>query len=211
MGLPAGDPSIPGFGQRWREWISILISSTSTKVLINGNPGPPVIHECGHRQGDPVSHMLFVLVNDALNFVFQKAIKAGVLHHVTPRHDASSIFLFVNDVVIFSHTDLDHLVAIQVTLNTFGTTSGLRTNSSKCSATLIQCLNALVEAFGEALNRLVRQALHYQLPRHAAIQEEGALLRTHVIGGRTDQWTLHLTRLAAISWGAIGASPPRSE
>uniref|UniRef100_A0A453J308 Uncharacterized protein n=1 Tax=Aegilops tauschii subsp. strangulata TaxID=200361 RepID=A0A453J308_AEGTS len=56
-----------GFGTRWCEWISILLSTASTRVLLNGTPGPPIAHAQGLRQGDPVSPMLFTLVIDKLN------------------------------------------------------------------------------------------------------------------------------------------------
>ena len=59
-----------GFGYRFLEWLAILLSSASTKVLINGDPGPTIWHRCGLRQGDPVSPMLFVIVIDVLNRLF---------------------------------------------------------------------------------------------------------------------------------------------
>jgi hypothetical protein len=40
-----------GFGQRFLEWIAILLSSASTRVLINGEPGPPIWHR-PHRERD---------------------------------------------------------------------------------------------------------------------------------------------------------------
>lgn len=56
-----------GFGPRWREWVSILLSSASTHVLVNGVPGHPISHMRGLRQDDPLSPMLFTLVIDVLN------------------------------------------------------------------------------------------------------------------------------------------------
>nr|XP_020191500.1 uncharacterized protein LOC109777266 [Aegilops tauschii subsp. strangulata] len=72
-----------GFGPRWRNWISILLSTASTKVLINGLPGPPIRHYKGLRQGDPVSPMLFVIVINVLNRLFQRAHLPGA---PTPAH-----------------------------------------------------------------------------------------------------------------------------
>ena len=66
-----------GFGNRWCEWISILPSTTSTRVLVNGIPGPPILHACGLRQGDSISPMLFVIVIDMLNSLLQRAVEHG--------------------------------------------------------------------------------------------------------------------------------------
>lgn len=128
-----------GFRTRWREWVSILTSTASTRILINGAPGPPVVHECGLRQGDPVSPILFVVVIDVLNHMFQRVVQAGTLQRLTPRLAAPTISLFADDVVIFSHTEPSQLAAIQEILHTFGIASGLRMNFAKCFVTPIQC------------------------------------------------------------------------
>lgn len=38
-----------GFGTRWRKWVSILLSTASTRVLVNGAAGPPIRHAKGLR------------------------------------------------------------------------------------------------------------------------------------------------------------------
>ncbi|XP_073360376.1 uncharacterized protein [Aegilops tauschii subsp. strangulata] len=38
-----------GFGQRWRDWISILLATASTRVMLNGHPVPPIDHACDLR------------------------------------------------------------------------------------------------------------------------------------------------------------------
>lgn len=44
-----------GFGPRFREVVSIFLSTASTRVMLNGEPGPPIWHRRGLRQGDPLS------------------------------------------------------------------------------------------------------------------------------------------------------------
>lgn len=42
-----------GFGPRWREWITISLANASSRVLLNGQPGKPIKHCRGLRQGTP--------------------------------------------------------------------------------------------------------------------------------------------------------------
>uniref|UniRef100_A0A8R7QDM1 Reverse transcriptase domain-containing protein n=1 Tax=Triticum urartu TaxID=4572 RepID=A0A8R7QDM1_TRIUA len=128
-----------GFGPRWREWISILLSTASTRVLIDGHPGPPIDHAHGLRQGDPVSPMLFTLVIDVLNFMLLRAVDLSLLHRLTAHHAASSISLYADDVVIFYHPDTHDIATVRKLMHVFGLASRLHTNFTKCSATPIQC------------------------------------------------------------------------
>jgi hypothetical protein len=66
-----------GFGPVWRNMISNILASSSTQVLLNGSPGIPIRHRRGLRQGDPLSLMLFVLVMDVLNSLFNLAERRG--------------------------------------------------------------------------------------------------------------------------------------
>uniref|UniRef100_A0A8R7V6C9 Reverse transcriptase domain-containing protein n=1 Tax=Triticum urartu TaxID=4572 RepID=A0A8R7V6C9_TRIUA len=129
-----------GFGPRWREWISMLLSTASTRVLINGHPGPPIDHAHGLRQGDPVSPMLFTLVIDVLNSMLLRAVELGLLRRLTTCHAASSMSLYTDDVVIFCHPDSHDLAMVHRLLHVFGLASGMQTNFDKCSAT-IQCID----------------------------------------------------------------------
>jgi hypothetical protein len=64
-----------GFGQRWCDWIAVLISTASTRILLNGQPGEMIWHRRGLRQGDPLSLMLFILVMDVLNKLLGTAVR----------------------------------------------------------------------------------------------------------------------------------------
>jgi hypothetical protein len=44
-----------GFGTRWIRWISLLLRTARTRVLVNGFEGDTLLHGRGLRQGDPIS------------------------------------------------------------------------------------------------------------------------------------------------------------
>ncbi|XP_052117691.1 uncharacterized protein LOC127747630 [Arachis duranensis] len=56
-----------GFGLRWRTWVKECVTIASMSMLINGSPSKPFKMERGLKQGDPLSHFLFVLVVDVLH------------------------------------------------------------------------------------------------------------------------------------------------
>jgi hypothetical protein len=70
-----------GFLSAWRQWISVLLSSASTRVQLNGIHGERICHARGLQQSDPLSPMLFVLVMEILNSLFRKADSWSLLQY----------------------------------------------------------------------------------------------------------------------------------
>uniref|UniRef100_A0A453LNH1 Reverse transcriptase domain-containing protein n=1 Tax=Aegilops tauschii subsp. strangulata TaxID=200361 RepID=A0A453LNH1_AEGTS len=93
-----------GFRPRFREWIAILLTMSSTCVMVNGEPGPPIWLRCGLRQGDPVSPQLFVLAVDTLSRLKRRAHDCRILQPLHLRQAIPAISLYADDVMIFCHT-----------------------------------------------------------------------------------------------------------
>uniref|UniRef100_A0A8R7UBF2 Reverse transcriptase domain-containing protein n=1 Tax=Triticum urartu TaxID=4572 RepID=A0A8R7UBF2_TRIUA len=74
-----------GVGQRWREWIAMLLRTSSSRVLINGQQSDDILHRRGLRQGDPVSPFLFILAMDPLQRMMSLATEEGVLSKLPSR------------------------------------------------------------------------------------------------------------------------------
>ena len=89
-----------GFSRRWLDWISLILSSASTKIILNGSPGRRICHARGLRQGDPLSPLLFVLVMEVLNALLKLANERGLLQTLHPMIKERA-FMYVDDVVIF--------------------------------------------------------------------------------------------------------------
>jgi hypothetical protein len=88
-----------GFNHRCINWVSCLLASASTKIIINGRPRQRICHARGLHQGDPLSPLLFILVMEALNGMFRHAEQSK---RFSPLHaPAIKYRLYDDDLVIF--------------------------------------------------------------------------------------------------------------
>jgi len=78
----------------------MLLSTTSTKVLVNGRPGRRIAHARGLRQGDPISPMLFVMVMEALNSLIREADRRGVIAPLPGNAIVHRASLYADDLVV---------------------------------------------------------------------------------------------------------------
>jgi hypothetical protein len=60
------------------KWISLLLYTANTRVMVNGVPGDRIYHGRGLRQGDPTSPMLFVAAMEAISAMITKAADEGL-------------------------------------------------------------------------------------------------------------------------------------
>jgi hypothetical protein len=89
------------FGQRWREWTTILFSTTSSRALINGVQGDTFDNKRGVRQGDPLSPMLFILAFDPLQRILDLASEHSILTPLPLAAAKLRTSLYADDVAIF--------------------------------------------------------------------------------------------------------------
>ena len=127
-----------GFSRRWLDWISIILSTSSTKVILNGSPGRRICHARGLRQGDPLSPLLFVIVMEGLNALLKLAHSQGLLQILHPKISERT-FMYADDVVIFVSPAQQDLVLTKAILEIFAGASGLKTNMEKSRISPIQC------------------------------------------------------------------------
>jgi mannosylglycoprotein endo-beta-mannosidase len=145
-----------GFGDRWREWISMILASSSSQVLINGSPSQFVHHRRGLRQGDPLSPFLFILAMEPLHRILDLATAEGILSKLPGRKPIIRASLYADDVVIFINPSRRDAEFVQSALQCFESVTGLATNTSKSSAMPIRCNGLNLNYILQPLNFEIR-------------------------------------------------------
>lgn len=111
--------------------VSGLLTSSSTRILINGLPRECICHRRGLRQGDPLSLILFILVMDVLNLLVQQASEDGLLQPLSARNVQNHIPMYADDVVVFLRPDASDINLVLDILHLFGSASVLQANVQK--------------------------------------------------------------------------------
>jgi mannosylglycoprotein endo-beta-mannosidase len=135
-----------GFPPRWRDWIASLLTTSTSRVLLNGLPLDAIQHGRGLRQGDPLSPLLFILAIDPLHRILQVATEKGLLSELYGRAARFRVSMYADDAILFikpTSQDADNLKRI---LTHFGEATGLQTNIPKSSVTPIRCDNIDLDA-----------------------------------------------------------------
>lgn len=117
----------------------MLVSTASTRVLLNGEPGKIIHNARGLRQGDPLSPLLFIILMEVLQRLFKRAVACGVLSPPPCPAIHHQCSLYADDIVLFISPQVQDLVTTKELLSFFGDCSGLRTNFAKSLIAPIAC------------------------------------------------------------------------
>lgn len=167
-----------GFDSRWRDLISILLDTASSRVLLNGIPGSPFRHRRGLRQGDPLSPMLFILAMEPLQRILDRATAEGILSPLPLSTARTRTSFYADDAAIFVNPVKEEIEAVMEILAAFGAISGLQINILKCQAFPIKCegldIGGIMSSFGGVLGvfpcKYLGLPLGFRKPRRVEIQ-----------------------------------------
>jgi hypothetical protein len=128
-----------GFPAHFRDWVTALFSTATSRVLLNGIAGAPIMHGRGLRQGDLLSPLLFVLAIDPITQILEEATRVGLLHKLRGRGVILRTSLYADDADIFVAPIKDDILNLASILQSFGEVTGLCTNFLKSSVVPIRC------------------------------------------------------------------------
>lgn len=107
--------------------------------MVNGTPGRPIFNCIGLRQGDPISAMLFIMIMEPLQRMFELVMTRGLLAPLARSRLKNRLSMFAHDVMIFVKPNEMDLNTCSSLLRVFGEALGLRVNLNKSVAYPIQC------------------------------------------------------------------------
>jgi hypothetical protein len=188
-----------GFPAQWRDWLSVMLGTASTKVLVNGRPGRRIYHARGLRQGDPLSPLLFVTVMEVLNALITKADRRAALTPLPANVIKYRASVYVDDLIVFLAPAPRDFTCIRHILELFVGASGLSTNLEKCAITPIRCsveeIVAVQEVFPCRLQDFLAKYLGapLSLSRQSRNVEQGLI---DVVAARIPTWKASLLTTA---------------
>ena len=128
-----------GFPDRWREMIARLLSTSCSRIILNGVPTRPIQHGRGLRQGDPLSPLLFVIAIDPLQKLLNLATERGIFSKVRGSAPGIRVSLYADDAALFLAPAKKEVSSLAALLTLFGEATGLKTNFHKSTVVPIHC------------------------------------------------------------------------
>lgn len=122
-----------GFSDILIIWIHNVLKSMRLSVLVNGSPTGYFLCSCGVHQGDPLSPLLFCIVEEVLTRYLTYSVTNGSLQPMEARRSLSvpSYLLYANDVLLLCRVSITNYRQISLILEDYVNISGQQYNPNK--------------------------------------------------------------------------------
>ncbi|XP_078149515.1 uncharacterized protein LOC144544851 [Carex rostrata] len=146
-----------GFPTKWIRWIMDILSTSSSRVVINGQHTIFFQHKRGLRQGDPLSPMLFILAVDVLQMMISNVNNTLTNPMSTKLHESMMALQYADDTAFVLKADVPTVVSFKILLRLFTKISGLEVNFSKSAIVPINLSPRKTEIMRQITGCLVKQ------------------------------------------------------
>ena len=123
------------FCSKWVNLIMQCITSVSYSVLINGAAYGTIKPSRGLRQGDPLSHSLFLLCAKGLSAIIHEAVRNHSLMGISICRSSPSVthLFFADNSILFCKVNPDGCQELKLILQKYEDASGQKINTDKSS------------------------------------------------------------------------------
>ncbi len=147
-----------GFHNKWVSLVMACVRSVSYSVLINGEPKGYFHPSRGLRQGDPISHYLFLLCAEGLHALLTRATLSRQIQGLSISRGGLKLthLFFADDSVLFCRATIQDCNTIMEILRRYERASGQQINQDKTTIFFSASTSLAVQKdIQEALHLLV--------------------------------------------------------
>ena len=122
-----------GFNKYWIRLIMLCVKTVTYSISVNGEPKGMITPTKGIRQGDSLSHFLFLLCTEGLNGLINQASQQGHIkgYSLCRNSPRLTYLLFADDSLLICKANIEECQRVLDILEVYGRCLGQQINRSK--------------------------------------------------------------------------------